>query len=405
MGIFNFEKLNTNQPSIDLTDYKFLSDDHTRVQNGQSTNTNNKGAWRGIRVQTSDNKTFYVTMYNMNENHPVWGDNIQMAEKQMKLINEKKNKIVLRGYGIDTMGSSFADYGLTLHKSNGKINKISLHMYDRNVDIIYEKAEDKKQIETLNKSSDFEKTKDTFEYAFEKKRSLKYNISEINTSQIVSDEILQKTDFSAIYLKNGDFNQALSAIETNILILQKINSSSSNYIQNKDFWKMYAFKAFILESTQNYKNAIDYYELAIETAFDDVKVYALYHQIGWCYLNLKDDDNAVKFYTHSIELKKIYSNKYKEDLEGIDNGVLLGKNFEQMYVNRGNSLKNINRLEEARQDCISAIECNQQYSNPYLLLSQILDLAGQKEKSMELLKHASDMGNQNATRIYRNGGF
>ena len=96
---------------------------------------------------------------------------------------------------------------------------------------------------------------------------------------------------------------------------------------------------------------------------------------------------------------------YKEDIEGIDNGVLLGKKFEQMYVNRGNSLKNIGKLEDARQDCISAIECNRHYSNPYLLLSQIFDLAGQKDKSMEILKHASNMGNQNAIRIYRNGGF
>lgn len=129
------------KPSIDLTDYKFISDDHIRIQNGQKLNANNKGAWRGIRIQSSDNNsTFIVTTYNLVENHPVWGNNIQMAPKQMKLIKETENEICLRGFGTDSMGASFADYGITLHKSCQNINKITLHMFDRNVDIIYLKG-------------------------------------------------------------------------------------------------------------------------------------------------------------------------------------------------------------------------------------------------------------------------
>ena len=62
-------------------------------------------------------------MYNMNENHPVWGDNIQMAEKRMKILEETNDKIILRGFGTDAMGASFADYGITLHKLNGNVNK------------------------------------------------------------------------------------------------------------------------------------------------------------------------------------------------------------------------------------------------------------------------------------------
>src|SRR5688572_26123086 len=111
MGIFDFFKSDVRKPSIDLTDFKFLSDDHTRIENGRATSADNKGAWRGIRVKTSDNNTFYVTMYNMNENHPIWGDNIQMTEKRMKLIEESEDKVVLRGFGTDAMGASFADYG------------------------------------------------------------------------------------------------------------------------------------------------------------------------------------------------------------------------------------------------------------------------------------------------------
>lgn len=159
MGLFDFLKSGSNKPSIDLTDLKFLSDDHTRIENGRPTTADNKGAWRGIRVKTSDNTTFFVTMYNMNENHPVWGDNIQMAEKRMKILEETNDKIILRGFGTDAMGASFADYGITLHKLNGNVNKVTLHMHDRKIDIVYEKAEDKKQSETLNQFSDFDNFK------------------------------------------------------------------------------------------------------------------------------------------------------------------------------------------------------------------------------------------------------
>lgn len=32
MGLFDFLKSDNNKPSIDLTDFKFLSDDHTRIE-------------------------------------------------------------------------------------------------------------------------------------------------------------------------------------------------------------------------------------------------------------------------------------------------------------------------------------------------------------------------------------
>ena len=151
MGLFDFFKSSDNKrPSIELSDFKFLSDDHTRIENGRPTTANNKGAWRGIRVKTSDNQTFYATMYNMNENHPVWGDNIQMAEKRMKVIEETNDKIILRGFGSDAMGASFADYGLTLHKSNNNVTKVTLHMHDRNIDIVYQKSEESNTIKEKN---------------------------------------------------------------------------------------------------------------------------------------------------------------------------------------------------------------------------------------------------------------
>jgi len=157
MGLFNFFGSGTKKPSIDLTDYKFVSDNHERTQNGQKSNANNKGAWRGIRIQSSDNLTFTVTMYNLIGNHPVWGDNIQMAPKPMRLIEENGEKIFLRGFGTDAMGGSFADYGTTLHKQNGRIEKITLHMFDRNVEILYFEGNS----DETNKAKEFSQTEET----------------------------------------------------------------------------------------------------------------------------------------------------------------------------------------------------------------------------------------------------
>lgn len=58
MRLFDFLKSGSKKPSVDLTDYKFISDDHIRIENGQKLNADNKGAWRGIRIQTTDNLTF-----------------------------------------------------------------------------------------------------------------------------------------------------------------------------------------------------------------------------------------------------------------------------------------------------------------------------------------------------------
>ncbi len=167
MGLFDFFKSENNKiPSIDLTDFKFLSDDHTRIENGRPISANNKGAWRGIRVKTSDNQTFFVTMYNMNENHPVWGDNIQMSEKRMKIIEENNDKTILRGFGVDAMGASFADYGLALHKSYNIVYKVTLHLHDRSIEIVYEKAENKAQstkLDNFSKGDSFEKFIEKFD--------------------------------------------------------------------------------------------------------------------------------------------------------------------------------------------------------------------------------------------------
>jgi hypothetical protein len=101
------------------------------------------GARRAVKVEPnmSGGEGVTVAIYNLDGNHPVWQNNVQMAPKQMKVIEQTNDKIVLRGYGSDAMGASFADYGLTIKLKNDVLENCILHMHDRNIDIEYIKEE------------------------------------------------------------------------------------------------------------------------------------------------------------------------------------------------------------------------------------------------------------------------
>jgi hypothetical protein len=155
MGLFDFFKTGMGQKDINLSDFKYISNDHIRYQNGKDVSGHNYNCWRGIRVQNniSGGQGYTVTVYNLDGNHSVWGSNIQMAPKQMKIIEQNRAIIKLKGYGSDQMGASFADYGLTLELDNGTIRQVALHMHDRNIDIVYIKAENEKTQQNQSTSS------------------------------------------------------------------------------------------------------------------------------------------------------------------------------------------------------------------------------------------------------------
>jgi hypothetical protein len=134
---------------LDIGKIQFVSDNHIRYENkhvvvGPNTDKlgNNYGANRGIKVEPNiqGGEGYSVTMYNFDGNHPVWGNNIQMASKRMRIISSTSDKIVLRGFGRDPMGASFEDYGLTIFHNGNEPTKLMLHLHDRNVDIEYFKS-------------------------------------------------------------------------------------------------------------------------------------------------------------------------------------------------------------------------------------------------------------------------
>ena len=117
----------------------FKSSDHLRYENGRHVSGPHGGAGRAVKVEPNINggEGVTVTLYNLEGAHPVWQKNLQMAPKQMKIMKQDDDEIVLRGYGYDSMGGSFSDYGLTIKLKNGELENCILHMHDRGVDIEY----------------------------------------------------------------------------------------------------------------------------------------------------------------------------------------------------------------------------------------------------------------------------
>ena len=132
------------KPEIDLSDIYFESSDHIRYQNGQHVSGPHGGARRAVKIETNiEGKDGYtVTVYNLDGNHPFWGNNVQMAPKQMKVISSDSESTELRGWGEDPKAFGhpdglFSNYGITIHHPDNEIESIVLHMHDRSVDIEY----------------------------------------------------------------------------------------------------------------------------------------------------------------------------------------------------------------------------------------------------------------------------
>lgn len=117
----------------------FDSTDHVRFQNGINVSGHNKGCNRRISVEKNINgeEGYTVTIFNLDGIHPLWQNNVQMAPKQMRIVNLDENIIELRGFGYDALGASFSDYGLLLMIDNNHIIRAQLNMIDRGISIVY----------------------------------------------------------------------------------------------------------------------------------------------------------------------------------------------------------------------------------------------------------------------------
>ena len=133
---------------IDLSYIYFCSTAHQRFENGIAVHGLQKDCIRCVKIEPNINggKGYTVTIFMEGVNHPVWGNNIIMAPKQMKVVGEQDNIIELRGFGYDENAlaigapendASFANYGILLLIENNQVERVQLNMYDRNISIVY----------------------------------------------------------------------------------------------------------------------------------------------------------------------------------------------------------------------------------------------------------------------------
>ena len=122
----------------------FNSSSHIRYEGGVPVSGLKVVANRAIKVEPNieEKEGCTVTILNNEGNHPLWGNNVQMAPKQMKIVTSTQEKTELRGWGEDPRAygnpaGRFSNYGITIYHHGEIIDKIVLHMHDRRIDIEY----------------------------------------------------------------------------------------------------------------------------------------------------------------------------------------------------------------------------------------------------------------------------
>lgn len=126
--------------------FRFDSTNHIRYSNGVDISGHNYGCNRQIEIKKNieGGEGYTVTIYNLDGVHPLWGNNVQMAPKQMRIIDvmgiqagEGYGVVSLRGYGHDMMGSPYSDYAIDLLFYENEIKSVTLRLLDRNIELKY----------------------------------------------------------------------------------------------------------------------------------------------------------------------------------------------------------------------------------------------------------------------------
>ncbi len=235
-----------------------------------------------------------------------------------------------------------------------------------------------------------------FEKAFHQQRTSNTRKRDLNQLEGVFD---LKNSYLPYYFsatkafEGNDKNSALAYMN------ETINRSDI------DDWKHFALKAIILKDLEKYSDAIDNYKIAIDFNGEDNFLYAFYHEIGYCYLMLKNNLKAIEFITYAIDLKISINTLIPDNkVEGVIleyglSNINLDMPLKRMYINRASSYLNINKLQNSFEDCKNALKYDQKYSNAYLCLSQIYGKAGDEEKCITFLRVAAHLGNVNAVSL------
>lgn len=127
---------------MNLHNFIFYSGHHYRFEQG--TEVGGGAAKRAIRIQDniSGNEGYSVTIYDTEEDDSLKEDRVSMSTKPMKVVASSPTETEMRGWGVYRVPLAgiqipFSNYGLTIRHPYGQVEEIVLHMFDRNIDIIY----------------------------------------------------------------------------------------------------------------------------------------------------------------------------------------------------------------------------------------------------------------------------
>lgn len=126
--------------SIDLSNCLFVSSNHSKHEKGVET-ASVAGCWKGIQIHknSKNDNSYSVTIRALDKRKSKWETDVQMSIKQMRIGTSSRNRLELCGYGDDSMGVSFSDYGIVVLLENNTIVKIVLQYLYRNVELHYAK--------------------------------------------------------------------------------------------------------------------------------------------------------------------------------------------------------------------------------------------------------------------------
>lgn len=116
---------------------RFISKNLIRYEYDYSSNGKHFNCHRYIKIEKniSDEIGYTVSIDNLDEDGLI--NNNHMSPKQMHILTTCEEIITLKGFGLDIMGAPFSDYGISLLFENKNLNKVILHLYDRNIDMEY----------------------------------------------------------------------------------------------------------------------------------------------------------------------------------------------------------------------------------------------------------------------------
>lgn len=232
-----------------IESFEFSSVDHIRYENGIQVSGPHGGAPRLIKVEPNikGGRGYTVTIYNTDGQKT-----IQMAPKQMEIIDQNDNQVILRGFGNDQFGNTFSDYGLTINykKNNSNpsiirfqgvfkglyeqfnnskiIENCILHLIDRDVEVKYLSSEENpntvSQALFLNYENAFKYLQEFISLPIAKKKAIASKTDELNNIGVdyyESDDIMNAIKYYnkalEVFLLNDD------ALKNLILCYREIN--------------------------------------------------------------------------------------------------------------------------------------------------------------------------------------